>query len=260
MDAPSTRTRRTAVRLAAGLAALAVLTGPAASLATAGDRPAAAPGGVGATAAQSAAADWPTLKAGSKGAGVTALQYLLTFRGQAVAVDASFGPATTTKVKAFRKAQRLTADGRATPGTAGMCTAPGPKGCPVIRGGPARGVGCGASQGGGASACWTYADVPPARRGAAAVVARPPGITGQPLGSFFEGTAQEEARSRRGGGRAHWERTVSGSPPRGCRTPACCRGGVAVAMCGRAVSMGEDPGGGPSACPAEGLVRAAVRS
>ncbi|MFF9589906.1 peptidoglycan-binding protein [Streptomyces sp. NPDC014646] len=117
MNASSTRTRRTAVRLVVGIATLAVLTGPAASLATAGDRPAPAPGGAAATAAQPAATDWPTLKAGSKGAGVTALQYLLTFRGQAVAADGSFGPATTTKVKAFQKAQRLTADGVVGPAT-----------------------------------------------------------------------------------------------------------------------------------------------
>ena len=56
-----------------------------------------------------------------------------------------------------------------------------PKGCPVIPGGSARGVRCGASQGGGASAYWMYADVPTTRRGAVAVVARPPGIAGQPL-------------------------------------------------------------------------------
>ncbi len=56
------------------------------------------------------------------------------------------------------------------------------KGCPVICGGSACGVRCGASQGGGAPAYWTYAGVPTTPRGAAAVIARPPGITGQPLG------------------------------------------------------------------------------
>ncbi|MFI9628464.1 peptidoglycan-binding protein [Streptomyces sp. NPDC052042] len=111
MSAPSVRSRRTPLRLAAGLAALAVLTGPAASLATAGDRPAAAP------PRHLAAAQWPTLKAGSKGAGVTALQHLLAFRGQAVKVDGAFGPATTAKVKAFQKAHRLTADGVVGPAT-----------------------------------------------------------------------------------------------------------------------------------------------
>ncbi|WP_245170723.1 2-C-methyl-D-erythritol 2,4-cyclodiphosphate synthase [Streptomyces anulatus] len=38
----------------------------------------------------------------------------------------------------------------------------------------------GASQGGGASAYWMYVDVPTTRRGAVAVVVRPPGIAGQP--------------------------------------------------------------------------------
>ena len=56
-----------------------------------------------------------------------------------------------------------------------------PKGCPVIPGGSARGVRCGASQGGGASSYRSYSGVPTMRRGAVAVVARPPGITGQPL-------------------------------------------------------------------------------
>ncbi|MFJ7201453.1 MULTISPECIES: DUF3710 domain-containing protein [unclassified Streptomyces] len=57
-----------------------------------------------------------------------------------------------------------------------------PKGCPVIPGGSACGVRRGASQGGGTPEYWTYSGVPTTRRGAVAVVARPPGITGQPLG------------------------------------------------------------------------------
>ena len=56
-----------------------------------------------------------------------------------------------------------------------------PKGCPVIPGGSARGVRCGASRGGGSSSCWAYSGDPTTRRGAVAVVVRPPGITGQPL-------------------------------------------------------------------------------
>ena len=63
-----------------------------------------------------------------------------------------------------------------------------PKGCPVIPGGSARGVRCGASQGGGASSYWAYSDVPTTRRGAVAVVARPPGVTGQPLAGSVRAT------------------------------------------------------------------------
>ncbi len=55
------------------------------------------------------------------------------------------------------------------------------KGCPALPGGSACGVRCGASQGGGTSAYWMYVDVPTTRRGAVAVVARPPGIAEQPL-------------------------------------------------------------------------------
>ncbi|SCD90537.1 NlpC/P60 family protein [Streptomyces sp. PpalLS-921] len=84
--------------------------------------------------------------------------------------------------------------GRTTSGTGGSA-----KGCPVIPGGSARGVrwwghlprrsGCGgASQGGGTSAYWMYSDVPTTRRGAVAVVVRPPGITGQHLGRLGPGT------------------------------------------------------------------------
>ncbi|MDK0523387.1 peptidoglycan-binding protein [Streptomyces sp. ML-6] len=102
--------RRTAARLVAGIAAVAVLTGPAASLATAGEAPAARTAAAGLRTAP-AAADWPTLRASAKGTSVTALQHLLNSRGQSLAVDGSFGPATTAGVKAFQKAQRLTVDG-----------------------------------------------------------------------------------------------------------------------------------------------------
>ncbi|MGW2178202.1 peptidoglycan-binding domain-containing protein [Streptomyces sp. NPDC001732] len=107
--------RRTAARLVAGIAAVAALTGPAASLATAGEVPAVR------TAAERgaapAAADWPTLKAGSKGTAVTALQHLLNSRGQSLTVDGSFGPATTAGVKAFQKARHLAVDGLVGAGT-----------------------------------------------------------------------------------------------------------------------------------------------
>lgn len=56
------------------------------------------------------------------------------------------------------------------------------KGCSVIRGGLAHGVGCGASPGGGAPSYWAYSGDPTTRRGAVAVVVRPPGISGQPVG------------------------------------------------------------------------------
>lgn len=107
--------RRTAARLVAGVVAAAALTAPASSLATAGQVPAAR------TAAElrtaTAAAGWPTLRAGSKGSAVTALQYLLNSRGQSPAVDGSFGPATTAGVKAFQKARHLAVDGVVGAGT-----------------------------------------------------------------------------------------------------------------------------------------------
>ncbi|GAA2603052.1 MULTISPECIES: GH25 family lysozyme [Streptomyces] len=58
-----------------------------------------------------------TLKAGSKGTAVKALQRQLTANGHTVNADGTFGPATTAKVKAFQKAHRLTADGIAGPDT-----------------------------------------------------------------------------------------------------------------------------------------------
>ncbi|MFF8914348.1 peptidoglycan-binding protein [Streptomyces sp. NPDC015032] len=116
MYASPTRTRRTAARLVAGVVAIAALTGPATSLAAAGELPTTAP-----VAAERpvrlAAVGWPTLKAGSKGAEVTALQYLLNSRGQALAVDGAFGPSTTDKVKAFQKARHLAVDGVVGAGT-----------------------------------------------------------------------------------------------------------------------------------------------
>ncbi|MDQ8704534.1 peptidoglycan-binding protein [Streptomyces sp. LHD-70] len=53
----------------------------------------------------------PTLRQGAQGAAVKAAQTLLKARGQSVAVDGKFGPATTSAVKAFQKAKGLGADG-----------------------------------------------------------------------------------------------------------------------------------------------------
>ena len=56
---------------------------------------------------------WPprVLAASMKGADVMVLQALLTARGYAVKVDGVFGTATTTKTKAYQKANNLTSDG-----------------------------------------------------------------------------------------------------------------------------------------------------
>ncbi len=58
-----------------------------------------------------AAPAWPVLRSGSTGSQVSAVQELLTARGYATAVDASYGPATSGKVVAFQRAKGLTADG-----------------------------------------------------------------------------------------------------------------------------------------------------
>jgi murein L,D-transpeptidase YcbB/YkuD len=56
---------------------------------------------------------WPprVLAAGMKGADVMVLQALLTAHGYEVKVDGIFGSTTTTKLKAYQKANGLTADG-----------------------------------------------------------------------------------------------------------------------------------------------------
>ena len=58
-----------------------------------------------------------TVKSGSRGAAVTALQKQLTDNGYAATADGVFGPATAAQLKAFQKAERLTADGVAGPRT-----------------------------------------------------------------------------------------------------------------------------------------------
>ena len=60
---------------------------------------------------------WPVQKSGSTGSQVTTVQYLLTAKGQSLAVDGSFGPTTKAKVIAFQKANGLSADGVVGPAT-----------------------------------------------------------------------------------------------------------------------------------------------
>ncbi|MFB7590222.1 GH25 family lysozyme [Streptomyces sp. NPDC056169] len=62
-------------------------------------------------------ASWPTLKAGQRGADVTTAQLLLGARGYATAADGVFGEGTQQQVKAFQRAQSLTADGIVGPAT-----------------------------------------------------------------------------------------------------------------------------------------------
>ncbi len=98
------------------------------------------------------------------------------------------------------------------------------RGCPAMTGGPAPGVGCGASQGGGASAHWMYADVPTTRRGAVAVVARPPGRAGRSRGAGIP--ARRDGRGVPGGaGRAGAVPGLAGVLPEELRPPTGARGG-----------------------------------
>ena len=54
----------------------------------------------------------PTLQSGSTGTDVKRLQRaLIAARGQTLAIDGDFGPASTTAVKAYQTAQGLTSDG-----------------------------------------------------------------------------------------------------------------------------------------------------
>nr|ATE50857.1 peptidoglycan-binding protein [Actinoplanes tsinanensis] len=111
--AHTTRTGRLAVVALAALTCAGLVTGTAATATT----PDSLPTAKRAAAPDAAAVSWPTLKAGARGTEVTALQHLLIARGQSVAVDGEFGPATTTAVKAFQKADGLTADGIVGPAT-----------------------------------------------------------------------------------------------------------------------------------------------
>lgn len=66
-----------------------------------------------------AAAAYPTLRQGSTGAAVTALQHLLTARGYSTAADGAYGSGTAAAVRAFQSAAGLSADGIAGPQTLG---------------------------------------------------------------------------------------------------------------------------------------------
>jgi peptidoglycan hydrolase-like protein with peptidoglycan-binding domain len=96
--------------VAAMSAALAVapagLAAAGASAATSG--PAAAP---------AAAVNWPTVRQGAKGERVRTIQYLLTARGFREPADGVYGKDTTTTVKRFQKANKLSADGSVGPST-----------------------------------------------------------------------------------------------------------------------------------------------
>ncbi|MFF3356801.1 GH25 family lysozyme [Streptomyces sp. NPDC002917] len=58
-----------------------------------------------------------TVKAGSRGEAVSALQHQLIASGAQIDADGVFGPATSAAVRSFQTAKRLTADGIAGPGT-----------------------------------------------------------------------------------------------------------------------------------------------
>ena len=60
---------------------------------------------------QSPAVTWPTVKLGSKGTAVQALQQMLRGAGYNVATDGDFGPKTKAAVVAFQQKNGLTADG-----------------------------------------------------------------------------------------------------------------------------------------------------
>lgn len=53
---------------------------------------------------------WPTLRQGSSGFRVTALQRLLRHAGRTLTLDGEFGPATATQVRAFQSSRGLVAD------------------------------------------------------------------------------------------------------------------------------------------------------
>ncbi len=59
----------------------------------------------------------PTLRSGSTGGLVTALQHVLNLRGAGIAADGSFGPATVTAVKQAQSRAGLSQDGVAGPDT-----------------------------------------------------------------------------------------------------------------------------------------------
>ncbi|WP_330455673.1 peptidoglycan-binding protein [Streptomyces sp. NBC_00820] len=60
---------------------------------------------------------WPTLRSGSRGPAVRAVQHLLTARGNAAKADGVFGSRTKAAVKAFQNRHHLRADGAVGSGT-----------------------------------------------------------------------------------------------------------------------------------------------
>ncbi|MFF4866788.1 peptidoglycan-binding protein, partial [Streptomyces sp. NPDC001231] len=60
---------------------------------------------------------WPTVRTGSHGHAVVALQHLLAARGHAVTPDGAFGPRTAAAVKTFQQSRSLEADGVVGPKT-----------------------------------------------------------------------------------------------------------------------------------------------
>ncbi|MCX5397898.1 peptidoglycan-binding protein [Streptomyces sp. NBC_00102] len=57
------------------------------------------------------AGQWPTLRSGSRGTAVTAVQHLLSAHGHAVRADGVFGARSTAAVKGFQRQRQLRADG-----------------------------------------------------------------------------------------------------------------------------------------------------
>lgn len=66
---------------------------------------------LGSTTMSGVISPWPVVENGSKGHPVKTLQHLLRARGQNVAVDGEFGPATEAAVKTFQASHGLIADG-----------------------------------------------------------------------------------------------------------------------------------------------------
>ncbi|MEU8437596.1 peptidoglycan-binding protein [Streptomyces sp. NPDC029216] len=78
----------------------------------------AAPGGSGSPGTPAPTErSWPLLREGSQGTNVHTLQLLLAAAGAKVTVDGSYGPATTSAVKAFQHKHHLKADGITGPDT-----------------------------------------------------------------------------------------------------------------------------------------------
>ncbi|WP_307122918.1 lantibiotic dehydratase [Streptomyces sp. B1I3] len=99
------------------------------------------------------------------GAAVSLTRYVLRITGRPPPFGLLAGVAPLrTGPGARSRADASYGQGRTSRSRLGQRTGPPvAKGCPVIPGGPARGVRCGASQGGGTSAYWMYSGVPTTR-------------------------------------------------------------------------------------------------